>query len=425
MRGISGNSRSLIRSASMRIIFLTQYFPPETGAPQNRLFAMAKGLQAHGAEVTVLTAMPNYPDMRIQEAYRGKFLMHEQRDDLDVHRAWLFVSQGRGILSRLCNYFSFVFTSLLVGIFKLRKADVLLVESPPLFLGITAMWLARMKGAKLVFNVSDLWPESAVQLGLVTNKTMIRLSTWLEERCYRRATLITGQTQGIVNNIRQRFPKKEILWVPNGVDFNAIASAEGVPPSAIREHLNIKPTDLVLAYAGILGHAQGLQVVLEAAARLRERSDIHFILMGDGPEKVKLLALKKELDPIRVHFVDRMPRPELLGMMRSIDGVVVPLLRNDLFKGAIPSKIFEALALSKPVLLGVDGEARDLFITAGQAGIYFTPEDPEALAEAAVRYADDRALVALHGVNGERYVREHFDRNTITDDLWNALERLA
>ncbi|MCC6840100.1 MAG: glycosyltransferase family 4 protein [Flavobacteriales bacterium] len=409
----------------MRIIFLTQYFPPETGAPQNRLFATAQALQAKGAEVTVLTAMPNYPDMRIQQAYRGKFHVRERMDGLDVHRAWLFVSTGKGIAVRLCNYFSFVFTSLLVGVFKLKKADVLLVESPPLFLGITAMLLARLKGAKLVFNVSDLWPESAVQLGLVSNKAMIGASTWLEERCYRSAALITGQTQGIVKNIRGRFPQKEVLWVPNGVDFAALAAAAEVPASDIRTRLGIGPNDLLLAYAGILGHAQGLRVVVQAAALLRERPDIHFILMGDGPEKAGLQELKRTLGVDRVHFVDRMPRRELLGMMRSIDAVVVPLLRNDLFLGAIPSKIFEALALCKPVLLGVDGEARELFIEQGRAGLFFEPEDADALARAAVRYADDRALIHEQGASGEHYVKEHFDRERISDNLWNALQRLA
>lgn len=409
----------------MRIIFLTQYFPPETGAPQNRLFAMAKALQGHGAQVTVLTAMPNYPDMRIHADYRGKFHLREQMDGLDVHRAWLYVSQGRGLVARLFTYFSFVFTALLVGAFKLRKADVLLVESPPLFLGITAILLARMKGAKLVFNVSDLWPESAVQLGLVTNKAMIRASTWLEERCYRRSALITGQTKGIVRNISGRFPRKKVLWVPNGVDLDAVAAVEDEAPSDIRDRLGIGPNDLVLAYTGILGHAQGLHVVLEAASLLKERKDIHFILMGDGPEKEKLLARRKQLEPVQVHFVDRMPRKELLGLMRSVDAAVVPLLRNDLFLGAIPSKIFEALALGKPILLGVDGEARELFTTEGKAGLFFRPEDALELARAATRYADDRALLAEQGANGARYVREHFDRASINDRLWHALEQLA
>lgn len=409
----------------MRIIFLTQYFPPETGAPQNRLFATAKALHSKGAEVTVLTAMPNYPNMRIHAAYRGKFHAREMIDGLEVHRAWLFVSTGKGMVARLCNYFSFVFTSLVVGLFKLKKADMLLVESPPLFLGITAMWLARLKGAKLVFNVSDLWPESAVQLGLVTNRAMIGASTWLEERCYKSASMITGQTQGIVKNVSARFPKKDVLWVPNGVDFTALKDAGQAPASDIRNRLGIAPDALLLAYAGILGHAQGLHVVLQAAALLRDRKDIHFMLVGDGPEKERLLEMKQQLDPVNVHFVDRMPRRELLAMMRSIDAVVVPLLRNALFKGAIPSKIFEALAMRKPVLLGVDGEARELFIDEGHAGLYFEPGSASDLARVAIQYACDRALVLEHGANGERYVQEHFDREVINKKLWDDLQRLA
>ncbi|MBK8613613.1 MAG: glycosyltransferase family 4 protein [Flavobacteriales bacterium] len=216
-----------------------------------------------------------------------------------------------------------------------------------------------------------------------------------------------------------------MLWVPNGVDFTAIASAEEVPSSDVRARLGIGTDDLVFAYAGILGHAQGLEVILQAAALLRERSDIHFLLLGDGPEKAMLQALKGTLDPIRVHFVDRMPRQELLGLMRSIDGVVVPLRKNDLFKGAIPSKIFEALALGKPLLLGVEGEAKDLFITQGESGLAFDPENAQALAQAAIHYADNRSLLGVHGANGQRYVRENFDREQISDRLWNAIKKLG
>ena len=409
----------------MKVIFLTQYFPPETGAPQNRLHATARALVERGAKVTVLTAMPNYPDMRIQPDYRGRWHVREELDGMTVHRAWLFVSQRRSILWRLLNYFSFVFTALWVGLFRLRRSDVLLVESPPLFLGITAMLLAKAKGAKLVFNVSDLWPESAVQLGLVTNRTVIRLSTWLEELCYRRSALITGQTMGIVRDIQRRMQGKQVLWIPNGVDLAAIAQAEGSgDPQQARERLGIGPEDLVLTYAGIIGHAQGLEVVLHAAALLKDRKDIHFLLIGDGPEKEGLLRLREALDVPQVRFVDRMPRAGLLALLRTTDAVVVPLRRNDLFKGAIPSKIFEALALSKPVLLGVEGEAKELFIDRGVAGLAFTPEDPRALADAVLRYAGDRALVARHGANGARYVRDHFDRAAISATLWKAMNEL-
>lgn len=409
----------------MKVIFLTQYFPPETGAPQNRISATAQALRAHGAEVTVLTAMPNYPEMRIHEGYRGKWTIEERIDGLRVIRAWLLVSAKRSIFWRLCNYFSFVFSALVVGLFNLRHSDVLFVESPPLFLGITAMLLARAKRAKLVFNVSDLWPESAVQLGLVTNKTLIALSTRLEMRCYKRAALVTGQTQGIVADIQRRCPAKRVFWLPNGVDFDAIAGAEQAPSSDVLQRLGIPAGSLVLAYAGILGHAQGLEVVLHAAAQLQGRSDAQFLLIGDGPEKAMLQELKAQLDVANVHFVDRMTRSELLGLLRSVDGVVVPLRRNDLFKGAIPSKIFEALALAKPLLLGVEGEAKELFIDQGKAGIAFTPDDANALAEAVEQLGADRPAARAMGENGMRYVRENFDRQRINARFWEELRRIV
>ena len=410
----------------MKVVFLTQYFPPEVGAPQNRLFATARALQAQGAEVTVLTAMPNYPEMRVYAGYQGRWKVEEVREGLRVIRAWIFVSKSRSILARLMNYFSFVFSSLVVGLFNLKKSEVLLVESPPLFLGITAMLLARAKGAKLVFNVSDLWPESAVQLGLVTNRTMIGLSTRLEMRCYRKSALITGQTQGIVADIQRRCPDKRVIWVPNGVDFAAMETfTQGAVDRSRLAASGIKPTDVIFAYAGIIGHAQGLEVILRAAGLLADRSDIHFMLIGAGPE---LVGLKNEAAAMKignVHFIDKMPRAELIALLRCADAVVVPLKKYDLFKGAIPSKIFEALALSKPILLGVEGEAKRLFIEDGQAGLAFAPEDAADLARQVQRYADDRPLMETHGANGLHYARANFDREVISARLWNEMKALV
>lgn len=405
----------------MKVIFLTQYFPPETGAPQNRLFATAQALRRCGADMTVLTAMPNYPDMRVHAGYRGKWKVEEEQEGIRVLRAWIHVPTGRGIFPRLLNYFSFVVSSLIVGLFNLKRSDVLLVESPPLFLGITAMLLARAKGAKLVFNVSDLWPESAVRLGLVTDRSLIRLSTWLEMKCYRNSAIITGQTQGIVADIQRRCPGKRVVWIPNGVDFAAMELFTQAPPDrSPLAALGIGEQDLVFAYAGILGHAQGLEVILRAAWLLRDEH-VHFLLVGAGPESGKLKATAVSQRLRNVHFVDRMPRAELIGLLRSTSGVVVPLRKNDLFKGAIPSKIFEALALGKPVLLGVEGEAKRLFIEEGGAGLAFAPEDAEDLVHQLRRYRAEPTLLETHGSSGLRYVRANFDRTVISERLWKEL----
>jgi glycosyltransferase involved in cell wall biosynthesis len=243
--------------------------------------------------------------------------------------------------------------------------------------------------------------------------------------CYQRAALITGQTQGIVRDIQARCPQKRVVWVPNGVDFAAMHAATSGPADRSRLNaLGIGEGDVVFAYAGILGHAQGLEVVINAAQQLAHRRDIRFLLIGDGPEREGLKRLAERVGAVHVHFIDKMPRAELIALLRSVDGVVVPLRRNDLFKGAIPSKIFEALALGKALLLGVEGEAKELFIDTGNAGLPFIPEEATDLARQAMRYADDPPLMRTHGANGLAYAKAHFDRTVINERLWNELRSL-
>ncbi|MGD0711201.1 MAG: glycosyltransferase family 4 protein, partial [Bacteroidales bacterium] len=265
----------------MRLLILTQYFPPEIGAPQNRLFELAIRLQQKGANVTVITAMPNYPQMEIHEGYKNKWHQYEEIEGLKVHRCWIFVSKKKSIFPRLLNYFSFVFSSFFIGWFNLGKFDYLLCESPPLFLGISAYLLKKLKRAKLIINVSDLWPESAEKLGLVTNKFFLKISTKLEEFLYRKSFMISGQTQGIVKKISARFPSKKVYWLKNGVDIS-FYDVQKVHNDWRREK-NFSKDDFIFLYAGIIGYAQGLEVILKAADKLKEQNNIKFVLLGSGP----------------------------------------------------------------------------------------------------------------------------------------------
>jgi len=403
----------------LKILILTQYFPPEVGAPQNRLFELAVRLKQKGAEVTVLTAMPNYPQMEIHQQYKGKFYAFEKMNGLDVHRSWIYVSKSKGIFKRLLNYFSFVKTSFLVGWFKLGKFDYIVCESPPLFLGITAYLLKKMKGAKLVFNVSDLWPESAEKLGLVTNKFFLRSATKLEEFLYRKSDLISGQTQGICENISKRFPNKKIHWMPNGVDLSYYDSTS--ISSNWRKENGLKKSDFLFLYAGIIGHAQGLEVILKAAAQLKSTPQIKFILLGSGPEKEMLLALKNELKVENVLFFNAVTKIEMPFIIADIDVAVIPLKRLDLFKGAIPSKIFENLAMKKPILLGVEGEAKELFIDEGKCGLAFIPEDEADLKKKAIEFFENREQLSQFGENGYSYVKQKFTRDEIATKFYDFL----
>lgn len=403
----------------MKILILTQYFPPEVGAPQNRLFELAVRLKQKGADISILTAMPNYPQMEVHKAFKGKFYHYEEMNGLHVHRSWIYVTTSKGIFKRLINYFSFVKTSFWVGLFKLGKFDYILCESPPLFLGITAYALKIIKGAKLIFNVSDLWPESAEKLGLVSNKFFLRSATRLEEFLYKKSDLISGQTQGIVKNISTRFPNKKVYWLPNGVDLNYY-KADTVKTDWRNEN-KFSEDDFLLLYAGIIGHAQGLEVVIYAADKLKEHSKIKFVLLGSGPEKEKLIQLKQELKTENVLFFDAVTKKEMPAIVSASDVAVIPLKRLDLFKGAIPSKIFENLAMKKPILLGVEGEAKELFIDQGNCGLAFIPEDSDDLANKTLELYNNRNTIKQLGENGYTYVEQKFTRDKIANEFWDFI----
>lgn len=407
----------------MRLLILTQYYPPEIGAPQNRLHELAIRLKAYGVEVEVLTALPNYPKMKIQEGYEKGKKREEQIDGIAVHRAGIYVSASKSIVARLLNYFSFVWTSYWRGR-KLDKFDFLLVESPPLFLGYSAMALSRKLSAKLIFNVSDLWPESAEKLGIVNNPYLLKMAYRLEAKCYQRAALITGQTEGITADIAQRFPSAQVYWLPNGVNIDYYNPAN-LNESNFRTRNGFKASDLLFFYGGIIGHAQGLEVILHAAQQLLAFEHIHFILQGSGPEKAKLQDLKAELQLTNIHFLEPVAKAEMPAILQAVDVALVPLKNLPLFQGAIPSKIFEALAMEVPLLLGVDGEARRHFIEKAEAGWYFEPENAQALSACILEIAQEPKMIQHAGKNGRAYVSQHFNRDQIAASLYKRLTSLS
>lgn len=403
----------------MKILILTQYFPPEVGAPQNRLYELAVRLKRKGADISILTAMPNYPQMEVHTAYRGKFRAYEETEGLKVYRSWIFASKNKSILPRLLNYFSFVWSSFWSGWFRLGKFDFIFCESPPLFLGISAWVLCKLKGARLIFNVSDLWPESAEKLGIVTSRPILRLSYGLEKFLYRKSAIITGQTQGIVRDISGRFPRMRTYWLPNGADLEYFKPEE--TSTTWRSKNNFSESDFILLYAGILGHAQGLEIIIHAADILKDRPEIKFILLGSGPEKIKLKRMSDEKKLTNIFYFDTVAKSNMREILKACSATVIPLKKLDLFKGAIPSKIFESLAMKKPILLGVEGEAKDLFINEGKCGLFFEPENAAELAAQALRLHADKDLAVFLGERGRKYVELKFNRDTIAENFWNLI----
>jgi len=402
------------RGENMRILFLTQYCPPEVGAPQNRIFEFAKKLKEFGHEVTILTALPNYPRGEIFEEYKGKKVVLEEIEGIKIIRTSIYATKSKSFIKKLRNYLSFTFSAVFQGAKYINKQDVLITESPPLFLGWSGYVLAKIKKAKFIFNISDLWPESAIKLGVLHNKLFIKMSVWLEEFCYRKADAVTCQTQGIVNDIVNRgVDKNKVHLITNGVDTKLFKSENR--DECFRSEIGIK-NKFALCYAGIHGLAQGLQVIINAAEIVKDEENIQFIFIGDGPEKQDLIGMVKEKGLKNVTFLPLQPKANMPKIVASMDSAIIPLKKLELFKGALPSKMFETLSSEIPIILPVQGEAAKL-ITSANAGIVVEPENPKEIAEAVLKLYNDIELRKKLGENGRAYVMENYARENITKKL--------
>lgn len=404
----------------LRVTFITHYFPPEVGPAQTRLHELAKRLMAAGETVTVVTGFPNYPAGEIFPGYRGKRFMEDSYDGIRVLRTWVFATRSRGFIGRLLNYFSFPIFSLL-AVRKLGPTDIIYVQSPPLFTGLAALWFSRLKRAPYIFNVSDIWPQSAIELGMLRNRIAIRLAEWLEHHIYRRATRITVPTPGILERLVVRgVPRDKIFLLTNGVDTAAYNVTS--PDHGLAKRLGLDGHK-VFMYAGLHGLAQGLDVILEAA-RLTRNPDVLYVLVGDGADKAALVA-KAEAEGIsNVKFLPIQPTATLPALLNLVYATVIPLRRLDLFKAALPSKLFDSMAAGRPIVAPLWGEAAAL-VEAAACGLVVEPEDARAVQEAVEKLAGDPELARKLGEQGRRYVVEHFNRDDIAKRLVKLLEETA
>jgi glycosyltransferase involved in cell wall biosynthesis len=402
----------------MHLAVLTQYYPPEIGAPQARLSDLASHFVRRGHTVTVLTAVPSYPVGKIYPGYRGlRLIGREQQDGIDVIRTLVYPTQKTDLVHRLANYFSFVLGSATAGSLLLKPPDYLLVESPPLFLGLVGVWLSVLKRTRLIFNVSDLWPESAVRLGVLREGSVsFQLSSRLEGFCYRRAWLVTGQTKTILSNIIKRFPKCRTFHLSNGVDTKRFRRVRSSLESAADSHGN---GNFVALYAGLHGIAQGLGQVLDAAEVLCDREAMRFLFVGDGPEKKRLMQQAEERGIRNVQFLHPRSAQEVPGLLATADALLVPLGLH--LPGAVPSKLYEAMASGRPVVLVAQGEAADI-VRNHCAGIIVAPGDIAGLTSALRKLRAEPELCRRMGANGVRAAAKHFDRTNIANQFIDYLE---
>jgi len=296
----------------------------------------------------------------------------------------------------------------LAGAWKAGRQDFVIVESPPLFLGLSAFLISRLKGARFVLNVSDLWPEAAVALGILRSARLIRIATLVEEFLYRKAHLITAQTEGIVASIRSRCRHSLIALIPNGADILVARPQSAELQRSVRDALGFNE-HFVVGYVGLLGLAQGLETVLDSARLLSKFPRILVAFIGDGPEGPRLKSITQQSGLQNVRFVPAQPASQMPKVLSTLDAALVPLKRHPLFKGAMPSKMFAAMGAGIPIIGSVEGEARAV-IAKSRGGICVEPENASQIAEAVLQLYQHPELRKSLGENGRHYVTKHFNR---------------
>ncbi len=409
----------------MRIVVVTHYFPPEAGAPQARLSALAAAWASGGDTVTVLTGMPNHPTGVLPPEYRRATRRREQRDGYRVVRTWLYATPNEGVARKTLSHLSFMVSSVLLGGRACGPADTVVVSSPTFFSVGSAWLLARLKRARLVVEVRDLWPAIFVELGVLTSRRLIGLLERLELAAYAAADQVVVVSDGFRANLIERgVPAGKVHTIRNGVDLDRFRPASPALPESpaeqeTRARLGARPGDCLVLYAGTHGISHALPGVADAAALLAGQR-VRFAFVGDGSDKPRLVRRVTELGLDNVTLAPAVPPEQVPRLLAAADICLVTLRDVPLFTTFIPSKMFEYLAAGKAVVGAVTGEAAQILREAG--AIVVPPEDAGALADAIGALAADPARRTAMGRRGRAYVERFFDRAELAREYRKILE---
>ncbi|WP_025665424.1 glycosyltransferase family 4 protein [Aquimarina megaterium] len=354
----------------MKLLFLTDNFPPEVNAPATRTYEHCREWVKKGVDVTIITCAPNFPKGKVFEGYKNKLYQKEIVDGIKVIRVWTYISANKGFLKRILDYMSFMMSSFLAGLFI--KTDLIVATSPQFFTAISGRWLAFWKRKKWIMEVRDLWPESIKAVGAMNTNPAIRFFEFLERKMYKKAykiVVVTDSFKEILSK-KHHIEESKIEVIKNGVNttlFTPIAKEKRVLKKLELED------KIIIGYIGTHGMAHALDFILKCAQKIEDKQ-IHFLFLGDGAKKEELLQLKKELKLDNVTMLPSVSKKEVVDYISIIDIALVNLKRSDTFKNVLPSKIFELCAMHKPILLGVEGEAKKL-IEKYNVGETFEPEN--------------------------------------------------
>lgn len=403
-------------SRGKHILFLTHYFPPEVNAPASRTYEHAKRWVRRGARVTVITNHPNHPHGKLFPGYRNRFISRERIDGIDVIRVKTFLTPNEGFGRRIINYLFYAFMALGASML-VRHFDVMIATTPQFFCGLSGVLVRKMKGKTFILEVRDLWPDSLVALGVLRNKFVIRLLRGLERWMYYSANKIVVTSDPLRYHIvGTGYPSQKVLTIAHSVDldvFNVEKQRDNKD--------NLFNDKFVVCYAGTFGMAQGLEVILDTAKLMSDEQKIHFLLIGDGAERKKIVQRAGELKLLNLTIMPLQLKGRIIQFIARSNLGLVTLKKHPLFKTVVPSKIFEYAALKKPVILATGKGEGASIVEKHNCGLVIEQEDSTRLKEAILKLFTDEDLRERLGDNGFRAVKQYYNRDVMANRMLEVI----
>ena len=402
----------------MKILYVTQYFPPDKGAAQMRAWEMVRNLTRLGHKVTVVTEFPNHPLGIIPKEYKFRFFAREVYRGVEVIRTYVKASPKKDFISRMVFYLSFMLTSIVAAVKLKRPYDLVYATSSPLFVGLSGFIISRAKGIKFVFEVRDLWPDAAAAVGQLRSRLLIRLAGLIEKLCYVRSNRLVVVTKGCYRHLlHKNVDPEKVEIVYNG------ANIEMFRPTEDRRRLRKKygwEGKFTVLYAGNFGLIHGMNSLTEAVKKLADEDNIRFIFIGEGPMKSEVLRLQEKYQLANLEVLSDVRGEKIVDYFNLADVCLVSAKRHHLSRVLLPVKMFDAWACGKPIILSVDGEARE-HLEKAEAGIWVEPEDSKGIANAVKYLFDNPESCEVYGSNGRKYVEKHFSRKVQAEKLEKIL----
>jgi glycosyltransferase involved in cell wall biosynthesis len=404
----------------MNVLIITQYFHPEVGATQNRMESFARAFVRRGHSVKIITEVPNHPQGIIHAQYRGCLCKKESWEGCRLVRLFVLASPRKTFLRRMLFYNSFMLASGFMGMWSSPRPDIVISTSPPIFTALSGFWIAACRKSRFVLDVRDLWPAAAVDLGELKNGPFLKMAEKMEKFLYRNSSLIQTTTNAFRQKILDMKPGCEVEYVPNGTELD-VFSADG-DHRDVKCHLGFEDR-LLICFAGNLGIAQDLDLIVDCARKLQTDSRFAFLIIGSGPQEDNLRHKVEDLGLSNLVILRQVPKEQISAYLCASDILLVTLKNKVVFESFVPSKLFDYMACERPVILNVPGEASHILNSSG-GGICIAPGDSDAMIKALNELAGSAEARIKMGEKGRKFVAERFDRRVIADGMVRQMERL-